>query len=53
LARNPALADLLLTWATGGGELQELDDSREIALREERLLSATRATNREGFARKP
>jgi CobQ-like glutamine amidotransferase family enzyme len=53
LARNPALADLLLTWATGGDELQELDDSREIALREERLLSATRATNREGFARKP
>lgn len=41
LARNPALADLLLGWATGG-ELAPLDDEEEKALRVERLSSAGR-----------
>jgi CobQ-like glutamine amidotransferase family enzyme len=36
LARNPALADLLLTWATGS-ELEPLDDSEVDDLRAERL----------------
>jgi CobQ-like glutamine amidotransferase family enzyme len=40
LARNPALADLLLTWASGRDELEPLDDSREQALRAERLRAA-------------
>ncbi len=37
LARNPALADTLLTWATGMESLPPLDDHREEALRAERL----------------
>jgi CobQ-like glutamine amidotransferase family enzyme len=37
LARNPALADLLLGWAVGGGSLAPLDDHEEDALRVERL----------------
>jgi CobQ-like glutamine amidotransferase family enzyme len=41
LARNPALADLLLGWALGGTEgavaLEPLDDGEELALRTERL----------------
>ena len=40
LARNPALADLLLGWACGPTELVPLDDRRERALRAERLRSA-------------
>jgi lipid II isoglutaminyl synthase (glutamine-hydrolysing) len=36
LARNPGLADLLLTWATGD-EQQPLDDSEVDALRAERM----------------
>lgn len=40
LARNPALADLLLSWAVGGDELAPLDDWREHELRTERLDSA-------------
>ncbi|MDA8312685.1 MAG: glutamine amidotransferase [Actinomycetota bacterium] len=36
LARNPALADLLLSWAVGS-PLDALDDAEEDALREERL----------------
>ncbi len=36
LARNPALADLLLSWATGR-RLEPLDDVEEAALREERI----------------
>ncbi|MGH9115477.1 MAG: type 1 glutamine amidotransferase [Acidimicrobiales bacterium] len=44
LARNPALADRLLSWAVG--DLAPLDDSEEAALREERLASATRAGRR-------
>ena len=42
LARNPALADLLLSWAlgdgaVGDGALVPLDDSASESLREERL----------------
>jgi hypothetical protein len=40
LARNPALADLLLSWATGHDDLAPLDDHREQALRAERLKAA-------------
>ena len=39
LARNPALADLLLSWAVGG-PLAALDDEEEGALRAERLAAA-------------
>jgi CobQ-like glutamine amidotransferase family enzyme len=43
LARNPALADLLLGWALGADEaLTPLDDDRVGALRQERLAAATR-----------
>lgn len=38
LARNPALADLLLRWATGG-ELATLEDRTAEALRNERLAA--------------
>jgi CobQ-like glutamine amidotransferase family enzyme len=38
LARNPALADLLLSWATGR-RLEPLDDAEEAALREERIAA--------------
>ncbi|MGH9087141.1 MAG: type 1 glutamine amidotransferase [Acidimicrobiales bacterium] len=41
LARNPALADLLLGWAVGT-ELAPLDDAEESALRSERLAAASR-----------
>jgi hypothetical protein len=37
LARNPALADLLLSWALDEPALAPLDDRAEEALREERL----------------
>ncbi|MFC4336311.1 type 1 glutamine amidotransferase [Salininema proteolyticum] len=37
LARNPLLADLLISWATGGRQLQPLDDTWPNRLREERL----------------
>lgn len=37
LARNPALADLLLTWAVG--ELAPIDDSEAADLRDERLAA--------------
>ena len=39
LARNPALADLLLTWALGEETLEPLDDSASEQLREERLAT--------------
>lgn len=43
LARNPALADLLLGWATGASEpLAPLGDAEEDALRAERLAAARR-----------
>lgn len=41
LARNPALADRLLTWATGE-TLAPLDDEEEEALRAERIAAARR-----------
>lgn len=37
LSRNPAIADLLLRWATGADELVELDDEWPGKLRAERL----------------
>lgn len=44
LARNPALADRLLTWASGE-TLTSLEDTEELALRAERI-SAVRGTVR-------
>jgi lipid II isoglutaminyl synthase (glutamine-hydrolysing) len=43
LARNPALADLVLTWALGDGTaaLAPLDDGAAEALRQERLAATT------------
>jgi CobQ-like glutamine amidotransferase family enzyme len=40
LARNPALADLLLQWATGADTLTSLDDTWAERLRGERLAAA-------------
>lgn len=45
LARNPALADLLLHWATGE-ELAPLDDGREEALHHERIDAVRHANGR-------
>jgi len=45
LARNPALADLLLAWALGEERLDPLDDSGSEDLRHERL-AATRGRRR-------
>jgi len=42
LARNPALADLLLSWALGVETLEPLDDADADGLREERLGSVRR-----------
>ncbi len=42
LARNPVLADLLLSWAFDGATLDPLDDADAEDLREERLGSARR-----------
>jgi CobQ-like glutamine amidotransferase family enzyme len=39
LARNPALADVLLSWALGGAALDPLDDVEAEALRAERLAT--------------
>lgn len=41
LARNPALADLLLRWSTGADRLAPLDDSWPDRLRGERLAAAS------------
>jgi CobQ-like glutamine amidotransferase family enzyme len=38
LARNPAIADLLLAWATGN-ELESIDDTWPSRLRQERLAA--------------
>lgn len=43
LARNPALADLLLRWATGIHQLAELDDAWARRLRDERLAAIASA----------
>jgi CobQ-like glutamine amidotransferase family enzyme len=40
LARNPAIADLLLRWATGADSLAPLDDTWPERLRAERLAAA-------------
>jgi lipid II isoglutaminyl synthase (glutamine-hydrolysing) len=48
LARNPALADLLLGWALGVTELAPLDDAAAESLRAERLA----ASNRRRFRRR-
>ena len=40
LARNPAIADLLLRWAIGADTLQALDDTWTDRLRAERLAAA-------------
>jgi CobQ-like glutamine amidotransferase family enzyme len=40
LARNPAIADLLLQWATGADNLTPLDDTWAERLRDERLAAA-------------
>ncbi len=45
LSRNPALADLLLAWATGLEQLDPIDDTWPDRLREERL-SAVRASSK-------
>ncbi len=42
LARNPALADLLLGWALGETPFEPIDDSEAEALREERLGAVQR-----------
>ena len=42
LARNPALADLLLEWALDGAALGPLDDAAAERLRDERLAAAGR-----------
>jgi len=42
LARNPALADLLLGWAVGGERLTPLDDSEAESLRAERLSASSK-----------
>ncbi len=47
LARNPALADLLLGWAVGA--LDPLDDQEEQGLRAERLAAAGRKPVATGF----
>lgn len=49
LARNPALADLLLGWATGGA-LEPLDSAEEEALRAERVTAAGGGRRRERLA---
>jgi hypothetical protein len=43
LARNPVLADLLLSWAVGGPELAPLDDTESESLRAERLAAVNGA----------
>jgi lipid II isoglutaminyl synthase (glutamine-hydrolysing) len=43
LARNPALADLLLRWATGIDHLADVDDTWAERLRGERLAAVARA----------
>jgi CobQ-like glutamine amidotransferase family enzyme len=59
LARNIALADLLLGWAVGGAPgaapLAPLDDTEEDALRAERLaaVGASRSSTRSPWVRRP
>jgi lipid II isoglutaminyl synthase (glutamine-hydrolysing) len=46
LARNPALADALLSWALDGASLTPLDDAAAEGLREERLAALGRRRRR-------
>jgi hypothetical protein len=48
LARNPALADLVLGWAVG--DLAPLDDAESLDLRDERLAAASAASSGSGPA---
>ena len=50
LARNPALADLLLGWATGAVP-EPLDDTEETGLRTERLSAVAAGSRRTGRLR--
>src|SRR5207244_4715879 len=50
LARNPALADLILSWFAG--ELEPLDDSEVADLREERRAFVAAGTARRAGRRK-
>ncbi|ASW56031.1 type 1 glutamine amidotransferase [Plantactinospora sp. KBS50] len=43
LARNPALADLLLRWAVGAGQLPPLDDTWSDRMRSERAAAVAAA----------
>jgi hypothetical protein len=43
LARNPALADRLISWAVGA-DVEPLDDAESLGLRQERLAAAETAT---------
>lgn len=43
LSRNPALADLLIRWATGSGPLAPLDDTWSDRLRAERTAALARS----------
>ncbi len=42
LARNPALADLLLSWVVGDAALAPIEDAEVDALRDERMAAARR-----------
>jgi CobQ-like glutamine amidotransferase family enzyme len=53
LARNPALADLLLSWTLGGAPLAPLDDTEAESLRAERLAAAGLATDGARRRRRP
>ena len=46
LARNPALADRLLAWVVD--DLEPLDDSESLGLRQERLTAAAAPARRWG-----
>ena len=46
LARNPALADRLLSWALDDAELDALDDAASESLREERMAAVGRRSRR-------
>ncbi len=48
LSRNPAIADLLLRWATGLDELDPLDDTWSNLLRADRLRGARVAAGKTG-----
>lgn len=50
LARNPALADRLLSWALDDAHLDPLDDSASESLREERIAAVGGGRRRRGRA---